>query len=102
MDNFVVNNSQLEALQDFSADTDLGESHVFLMQDWDGSNFQRKEWLATPLGAFLTESDEPNAKLVSPDQWNVKLVALTDISQGDIVTVDYTGWDFVLPEDVLP
>ena len=101
MDNFVVNNNRLEASQDLSADTDYGETHVFLMQDWDGSNFQRKEWLATPLGAFLTQSDEPNTKLVSQDQWSVRLVALKDISKGDTITVDFTGWDFIEPEDVL-
>ena len=101
MDKFIVNNNKLEALQDFSADTELGESHVFLMQDWDGAEFNRKEWLPTPLGAFLVNSEEPNAKLVSHEQWNVRLVALDNISKGDIISVDFTGWNFITPEDVL-
>ena len=60
-----IHGQGLFAKTDINSDTELGESHVFLMQDWDGEEFKRKEWLRTALGCLLYTSPSPRDRSVS-------------------------------------
>ena len=83
-----IHGQGLFAKTDINSDTELGESHVFLMQDWDGEEFKRKEWLRTALGAFINHSDTPNYYVEI--RYNVgALTTIQEIQAGDEITVTY-------------
>jgi len=83
-----IHGQGLFAKTDINSDTELGESHVFLMQDWDGEEFKRKEWLRTALGAFINHSNTPNCSVEI--RYNVgALITLQEIQAGDEITVTY-------------
>ena len=74
------------------ADTNLGESHVFLMQNYDleSKSWERKEWIRRTMGAFLNHSDEPNATCsVSEDNNKTFLTTTQNVTAGDEITVTY-------------
>jgi len=84
-----IHGQGLFAKADIPADTDLGESHLFLMQDWDGSTWGRKEWMRTALGAFINHSEDPNCS-ISVNYATSRLITLKSISAGTELTVTYT------------
>ena len=84
-----IHGQGLFAKTDINSDTELGESHVFLMQDWDGEEFKRKEWLRTALGAFINHSDTPNCQKIEVDG-RYFIQTLRDIKEGEELTLKYT------------
>lgn len=86
-----IHGQGLFAKEDIAKDTKIGESHVFLMQDWDGKQFQRKEWLRTSIGAFLNHSDDPNCTVegIEDSLPYGTLVATKNITAGTELTVTY-------------
>lgn len=88
-----IHGQGLFAKQDIPSDKELGESHVFLMQEWDGEAFQRKEWMRTALGAFINHSDTPNC-MVELRHATAFLITTESISLGDEITVTYDEESF--------
>jgi len=85
-----IHGQGLFAKEDIPSNTDVGESHLFLMQDWDGETWGRKEWMRTALGAFLNHSEDPNCT-VSLDYAVGKLITTKSISAGTELTITYTS-----------
>ncbi len=85
-----IHGQGLFAKEDISKDTELGESHVFLMLNFDGDTreWERKEWLRTPLGAFINHSDTPNA-IVEIRYNTAFLIVISDVKAGEEITVTY-------------
>ncbi len=96
-DNLIIKDSPIHgqglfANEDISAGTELGESHCFLMQDYDveTKTWSRKEWIRRPIGAFLNHSTNPNVTVDVQGSGNTAfLVAIKDIPEGEEITVTY-------------
>lgn len=96
-DNLTIKDSPIHgqglfANEIISKGTELGESHCFLMQDYDveTKTWNRKEWIRTPIGAFLNHSNSPNVTVETKGSGNTAfLIALRDISEGEEITVTY-------------
>jgi len=96
-DNLTIKDSPIHgqglfANEDISAGTELGESHCFLMQDYDveTKTWSRKEWIRRPIGAFLNHSTNPNVTVDVQGSGNTAfLVAIKDIPEGEEITVTY-------------
>ncbi len=87
-----IHGQGLFAKADIPADTNLGESHVFLMQNYDleSKSWERKEWIRRTMGAFLNHSDEPNATCsVGEGDNKTFLITTQDVKAGDEITVTY-------------
>jgi SET domain-containing protein len=96
-----IHGQGLFAKEDIPVDTELGEAHAFLMQDWDGEGeWGRKEWMRTPLGAFINHSNTPNAlvEVRTPVEYpnTTTLITTTNILAGEEITVSYDEGTFSL------
>ena len=90
--NSPIHGQGLFATADIPKGTELGESHSFLMQDYDveTKTWSRKEWIRTPIGAFLNHSNNPNVTVETKGSGNTAfLIALKDIPEGEEITVTY-------------
>ena len=90
-----IHGQGLFAKADIPADTNLGESHVFLMQNYDleSKSWERKEWIRRTMGAFLNHSDEPNCVKGYEDQGWGKIYHMTTIrpiKKGEELFLKYT------------
>ena len=94
-----IHGQGLFAKEPIPINTELGEAHAFLMQDWDGEVWGRKEWLRTPLGAFINHSDTANAyvEVRTPVEHPNTTVLITakDIYEGEEITVSYEEGTFL-------
>jgi SET domain-containing protein len=87
-----IDGQGLFAKADIPANTELGETHSFLTQNFDDETrtWERKEWVRTALGAFVNHSNTPNARV---DHFrngvSCFLVIEKDVSAGDEITVKY-------------
>ena len=96
-DNLTIKDSPIHgqglfANEDIPAGTELGEAHVFLMQDYDleTKTWSRKEWIRRPMGAFLNHSTNPNVTAEIKGSGNTAfLVATKDIPEGEEITITY-------------
>ena len=88
-----IHGQGLFAKLDIPTGTELGEAHAFLMQDFQDGVWARKEWMRTPLGAFINHSDTPNAivEIRTPVEYpnTTMLITSTYITAGDEITVTY-------------
>ena len=94
-DNLIIKDSPIHgqglfAKVDISIGSELGESHCFLMQNYDleTKTWERKEWMRKPMGAFLNHSSDPNVT-VEVRENNAFLIATKDILEGEEITVTY-------------
>ena len=95
-DNLEIKNSPIHgqglfAKADIPADTNLGESHVFLMQNYDleSKSWERKEWIRRTMGAFLNHSENSNATCRLKGDNKTFLITTKDIKAGEEITVTY-------------
>ena len=95
-----IHGQGLFAKEDIPSDTELGEAHAFLMQDFQDGVWARKTWMRTPLGAFINHSDTPNAivEVRTPVEFpnTTTLITTTNILAGEEITVSYDEGTFSL------
>ena len=95
-----IHGQGLFAKEDIPSDTELGEAHAFLMQDFEDGVWARKTWMRTPLGAFINHSDTPNAivEVRTPVEFpnTTTLITTTNILAGEEITVSYDEGTFSL------
>lgn len=95
-----IHGQGLFAKEPIPINTELGEAHAFLMQDFQDGIWARKEWMRTPLGAFINHSDTANAivEVRTPHEYPNTTVLITakDIYEGEEITVSYDEGTFSL------
>ena len=78
------------AKEDIASGSELGECHVFLMQNYDleTKKWERKHWMRTSIGAFLNHDMNSNCTVDVRDNCAF-LIATKDIKAGEEITVTY-------------
>ena len=95
-----IHGQGLFAKEPIPVNTEIGEAHVFLMQDFNDETreWKRKEWIRTPLGAFINHNNEANAfvEVRTPYEYPNTTVLITakDIYEGEEITVSYDEGTF--------
>ena len=71
----------LFVVEDIPAEVVIGITHVY---DHDFED----DYIRTPLGGFLNQSDNPNCKLIDEDEYK-RLIAIKHIDAGTELTVNH-------------
>ena len=72
----------LFAVEDIPAEVVIGITHIYDQEFED-------DYIRTPLGGFLTYSDNPNCKLIDEDEYK-RLIAIKHIDAGTELTVNHS------------
>ena len=75
----------LFAIEPIKKSSDLGISHI-------SDIFMQNGYIRTPLGGFINHSDTPNCKTFKEGRF-LSILTLTDIKEGEELTVKYTFYD---------
>ena len=71
----------LFAVEDIPEEVVIGITHIYDQEFED-------DYIRTPLGGFLTYSDNPNCKLIDEDEYK-RLIAIKHIDAGTELTVNH-------------